>query len=210
MTMQWFAKLVAVVVVAAGCSKEKPDLNQGLLVEGNGLGALEIGKSTLSKARKLLGPAAAREPNVTVYKTQLEAGPLLLWFVKAEDADEPVLQAIVAERTPYKPYYQGATRRGLRLLDTREKMLSLYGEPDYVRNGMSESVYYYEEGALFTTTYAGSISEYSGTPPPPNTIVIIRMVITRPFEVLTPPGHIQNGEWILTGPPKSTLPESVF
>src|SRR5688572_615211 len=137
---------LAALLVVIGCSKEETDLSQSPLEEGRGLGALDVDKTTLKKARKLLGPAAPRDPNVTPIKTQLEAGPLLLWFVKPQGSDDPVLQAIVAERTHYKPNYLGKTSRGIGLLDTRDKMLSIYGEPDYVQNGTSESVYYYEEG----------------------------------------------------------------
>jgi hypothetical protein len=116
-------KLAAVLVALAGCAQQKQiDLTQTTLEEGRGMGPLEVGKTSLEKALKILGPDA--KSFTTPYKTVVEAPPLRLEFVAPKSGGDPVPQSIVAERTtiPGRPHYTGKTRRGIGYLDTVERM----------------------------------------------------------------------------------------
>lgn len=179
---------IAASIIAAACSPEKMDVYNAPMTEGQGMESLVLGKTTLNEAKKVLGDSAR------VYtlpeRIVVEATPLKLNFSLGYGENEPVLQNIVAEKNslPGKISYAGKTSRGIGLLDTLEKMESVYGKADHMADTHPDRIYYYKSGVIFEIRYANMVYRYDGPVVGPNTMVVTSIAVTPPFEVVPAPG----------------------
>jgi hypothetical protein len=203
--------LVIIFALSTGCGAGG-ELDDVTLLEGVGADPdLVVGMTTLSEAAGALD-LPTQQPSSLGITTEVNAGPLRLFFLSPDTGGEPVLHHIYVPHIPNPsfPQFKGKTARGVALFDPVETLRAIYGEPAAIQVMSDGHVIYYPVGVVFRATHPANITGYDGPPPTPTSMNVTAITITPPFQVLAPPQSVPGGQLQLTTAPTTTLRIPVY
>jgi hypothetical protein len=211
----------AIVLCAASMSCSRARASRTLpLVEGTSVGKLQIDKATMADAAKTFG-VSTDDATRDIGRGMVEMRtPLFqLTFVPTPDSQGPP-RLYAARAELQEDVYTGKTSKGIGFLDSADAMRKAYGPPDAEWVAVFETIYFYQQGVIFTTQHPKKIPPAlyakaraaTGKQPTeePDAHVVTGIMVVRPFTVSKASAPMMAGQRVLSTRPETDLLVSPF